>query len=285
MGSHRNVGNRHVSILDDHDHVFGDKIRFSADIPKEIRDRQVAAATALQLFTLGIPCIYYGTEQAFAGPEFSEREWLPEWKSSDRYLREAMFGPEHPLKQGRGGLLKGNDRFDLTLPGFGPFGTAAHHCFDQNYPAYVRIAVLASLRSEYPALRHGRQYQRQIRPAGSEGRFSDSPAGGMVAWSRILDDEEMLCVLNANGNRENSAEIIVDANLNPEGSAMGIVFNSEETADPKKYTKRPYRKNSSLTVMSGEHGSYVQVENLGPSCVLLMTNHISADEGTVISRP
>ncbi len=68
--SHRAFGNRHVSILDDHDHVFGSKLRFSTEIPDDspVKDTQVVAATALQLFTLGIPCIYYGTEQAFAGP-------------------------------------------------------------------------------------------------------------------------------------------------------------------------------------------------------------------------
>jgi hypothetical protein len=30
LGSHRNLGNQHVSVLDDHDHVLGEKIRFSA---------------------------------------------------------------------------------------------------------------------------------------------------------------------------------------------------------------------------------------------------------------
>jgi len=98
LGSHRMLGNKHVSILDDHDHVFGQKIRFSSEAASE---HQVVAGVALQLFTLGIPCIYYGTEQAFAGPELSARQWLPDWKGSDRYLREAMFGPPHPRAHGR----------------------------------------------------------------------------------------------------------------------------------------------------------------------------------------
>jgi glycosidase len=59
MGSHRAVGEKHVSILDDHDHVFGKKIRFSAEAASP---NQVAAAVGIQLFTLGIPCIYYGTD-------------------------------------------------------------------------------------------------------------------------------------------------------------------------------------------------------------------------------
>ncbi|MDX1983429.1 MAG: alpha-amylase family glycosyl hydrolase, partial [Bryobacteraceae bacterium] len=98
--SHRQFGDRHVSILDDHDHVIGDKIRFSAFLPDTAptKDFHTAAATAIQLFTLGIPCIYYGTEQAFAGPAQSQLQfvfgegWNDGGNSGDRFLREAMFG-------------------------------------------------------------------------------------------------------------------------------------------------------------------------------------------------
>jgi len=65
-----------VSVLDDHDHVYGEKIRFSSGASN---DHQVVAGVAIQLFSLGIPCIYYGTEQSFAGPEPSEQKWLPSW--------------------------------------------------------------------------------------------------------------------------------------------------------------------------------------------------------------
>src|SRR6266498_1219299 len=58
LGSHRNAGRSHVSILDDHDHVSGDKVRFSSDAAS---DHQVVAGVALQLLSLGIPCVYYGT--------------------------------------------------------------------------------------------------------------------------------------------------------------------------------------------------------------------------------
>src|SRR5581483_5766014 len=50
LGSHRNSGPRHVTILDDHDHVSGDKVRFSSDAASE---HQVVAGVALQLFSLG----------------------------------------------------------------------------------------------------------------------------------------------------------------------------------------------------------------------------------------
>jgi hypothetical protein len=60
----------------------------------------------MQLFVLGIPCIYSGTEQALIGrpPEPSEKDFLPDAGIADYYLREAMFGPEHPRKSGLEGL-------------------------------------------------------------------------------------------------------------------------------------------------------------------------------------
>ena len=259
FGSHRNLGNQHVSVLDDHDHVFGEKIRFSAEAASEA---QVAAGVALQLFTLGIPCIYYGTEQAFAGPELGERKWLPDWKTSDRYLREAMFGPDHPRKAG---LESHSPDTDMRLPGFGPFGTAGYHCFDPRFHVYRRIAAMAVLRKAIPALRHGRQYPRQIalpdkQLPGFDFRGQGSVAGGevldgqIVAWSRILDDEEVLCVLNANGTEARSADILVESGLNLPGGNMTVILNSAEVAaKPKKYAG-PNPSGSKLPVQRTAEG-------------------------------
>src|SRR6266511_2233715 len=231
MGSHRSLGRRHVSILDDHDHVFGDKLRFSTEAASDhqVAAHQVAAGVILQLFTLGIPCIYYGTEQGLAGPEASERMWLPDWGRSDRYLREAMFGPAHPRKHGRDGLAPFPDGLDTSLPGFGPFGTAGRHCFDEANPVYLRIAAACEARKRFPVLRCGRQYLRPIAESGAEN-FRDAGAGDLVAWSRILDDEEALCVVNANGREERGARVLVDDGLNQPGSAMTVVLNTAQAA-------------------------------------------------------
>ena len=48
MGSHRNLGNKHISILDDHDHVFGEKIRYSSEATSS---HQVVAGVALPLLS------------------------------------------------------------------------------------------------------------------------------------------------------------------------------------------------------------------------------------------
>lgn len=270
MGSHRNLGERHVSILDDHDHVFGVKIRFSSEAASE---QQVVAGVALQLFTLGIPCIYYGTEQSFAGPEESERIFLPAWKGgdhADRYLREAMFGPLHPRRSGFGGL-QSTDALDEQLPGFGPFGTAGAHCFDSNFPTYRRIAALAAVRKAFPVLRQGRQYARPI--SLFNGPFFVHGPGELVAWSRILSDEEALCVVNAHGNDPRGGDILVDSSLNPESGKMTVIVNTAEAAAGSAAgVSHPVGSSVPVNRLV-DRTAYVEIRNLPPSEVLVLVNH------------
>jgi glycosidase len=287
LGSHRNTANQRVAILDDHDHVSGDKVRFSADA--QPADHQVVAGVALQLFGLGIPCIYYGTEQAFAGPEKSVRDqYLPDWNCGnpppDKYLREAMFGPEHPRKAGRPGIGAAASNFDQDLPGFGPFGTSGAHCFNDKSPAFVRIEALTKVRAAFPALRSGRQYQRPISNFG--GPFALPAMGELIAWSRLLDDEEALCIVNGNGAATRGGDVLVDASLNslatpgnPWVSAGGrpsfrVVANSAASAAAA--AGQDYRGShpigSLLPVLVRNGVNFVQVRDVPPAEVLVLIN-------------
>lgn len=268
MGSHRALGEKHVSILDDHDHVFGEKLRFSTEAASE---HQVAAGVGIQLFTLGIPCIYYGTEQSLGGPETAERIWLPGFGSNDRFLRETLFGAEYPLKSGREGLPNSPDKFDTSLPGFGAFGTAGQHCFDTFSPAYKRIRHLTQTRSAFPALRFGRQY---LRPISYLGRPFDICSGGeIIAWSRILHDEEIVIVFNPHGSQMRGADILVDASLNLDGSSMTVVASTEEAgiADYSGGNKTGTRKTIKRNV-TGIH--YIEIRDVSPSEIIVLVNEI-----------
>jgi glycosidase len=269
MGSHRNLGRHHVSVLDDHDQVFtvgGRKLRFSAEAAS---NHQAAAGVALQLLTLGIPCLYYGTEQALAGaPEPAERHWLPEWGLHDRYLREALFGPEAPLAAGAAGL----SATDPGLPGFGPFGTSGRHLFDPTFHLYRRIAALARLRRRLPALSAGRQYQRPVRIFNRP--FAFLPGGEIAAWSRILDDEEILCVLNTHGLEPRGADVLVDVSLNPPAGAMTVLLNTAQQALPTAgaYTG-PHPAGQALPVLTAPDGTrFVEIRGLPPSETLVLSN-------------
>lgn len=101
IGTRPNRGSWHSSISNDHDHVFGPKVRLAANASN---DHQGAATFALQLFTGGMPCHSYGTEHGLAsGAEMDRRNYLNHWGSHDCLLREALFGPEHPRAAGRAG--------------------------------------------------------------------------------------------------------------------------------------------------------------------------------------
>ena len=116
LESHREFGRFHVTILDDPDMIGRfRKRRFAANVSSLNRYQQVAHAVGVQLTTLGIPCIYYGTEQALDGTEErhdSNVEPRPE-DQYDRYIRECMFGGT-----------------------FGAFETENCHFFDKNHHSH-----------------------------------------------------------------------------------------------------------------------------------------------------
>jgi hypothetical protein len=188
-----------------------------------------------------------------------------------------MFGPLHPRRAGEDGLQATPEGEDRALPGFGPAGTAGHHCFDEGSPAFVRIAALTALRQEYPVLRYGRQYLRKI--ALFDWPFAVHGPGQLVAWSRILDDQEALCVVNAHGTENRGARIVVDAALNPPGSALTVILNSAQAAGSQRFGGT-HRVGSRLAVQRTEDGTtYVGVSDLPPSEVLVLTNHPEREAG------
>jgi glycosidase len=216
LGSHRLTGRYHVSILDDHDMVGRDKHRFAAHNDTPRRFHQTAHAVGTQLTTLGIPCIYYGTEQAFDGT-VARHDFRIEEKLSfeDRYIRESMFGGT-----------------------FGAFETARCHFFDRSHPTYLRMAAIARVRNRKDkiglALRRGRQYLRETSFLGRP--FSVPARGELAAWSRILHDQEVLVVFNTHGTENRGAEVKVDGRMHPAGSRMRVLYHSEwsdaELRDP-----------------------------------------------------
>lgn len=261
LGSSRLSAERYVTVLNDHDHVYGAKLRFSANASSNY---QIVAGVAIQLLSLGVPCIYYGSEQAFAGPESSEVKWLPDYGSSDCYLRETMFGAEHPKASGKMGLSD----YDNNLPGFGAFGTVGYHCFNQKHPAFIRIKHLIEISKKYVALSYGREYLRQISNFGYN--FTDSKGGEIIAWSRILDDEEILCIVNSNGNDRRGGDVKVDANISLTYPNFYIIANTEEVAGANN------KVNAIESVLKVKHKpdgiAYLEIRDIGPSEVIVLTN-------------
>ncbi len=289
MGSKRNWGSLHMSISNDHDHVFGSKTRLAADAPN---DHLSIVAVALQFFGLGIPCLYYGMEQNLAGgfPE-PERRWFPpgvdlehpvekwSWGSADFVLRETMFGPSRPRASGNAGipLASGNGGTtgapDEGLVGFGPHGTAGHHLFNPRHPMYLRIQQLAKARGEYKPLRRGRQYRRETSAIG--GAFGFFGAGDLLAWARIFDDQEVLVVVNTNGVDTKSGQVLVDARLSSDAAksrnGMKVVCNTDPAAPPELKVQSivPFGVSPPFT--------FIGIPSLGPSEVMVCVSRTAEE--------
>ena len=76
---------------------------------------------------------------------------------------------------------------------------------------FREIQQLTRLRQAEPALSYGRIYFRPISGNGTDFGYSYG-TGGIVAFSRILGDREVLIVANT-GEREFSGTVLVDRNL------------------------------------------------------------------------
>jgi glycosidase len=160
------------------------------DIDRRFHNKQFPEQTRLILTCLmtmqGIPCIYQGIDQGFDGS-------APDHDRRREYARETMWGkPESFSKQ--------NEFYKL-------------------------IRKLSGLRDKYPALRYGRQYFRECSGNGVDFGFS-SYEGGIISYSRILNDKEMLICANTSTNHNTAVYIVVDENLNPSGRTWKVVFST-----------------------------------------------------------
>jgi len=81
--------------------------------------------------TVGIACIYYGSEQCFAGNSKGD--------GADRYLRESMLGGD-----------------------VGAFASQGKHFFDERNTVYQQLAEVLSIRQNNIVLKRGRQYLREV---------------------------------------------------------------------------------------------------------------------------
>ncbi|MEH2179035.1 alpha-amylase family glycosyl hydrolase [Nostoc sp.] len=193
--SHGEASKFLVTFVDNHDL----KSRFyhsNPDNPHKFDDQVTLAITCL--FALqGIPCIYYGTEQGLNGS-------VPEGTDfGDLVVRQALWGkPE-------GG-------------------------FNRDHPFYQAIKKLSEYRKSHPAMRYGRQYFRPI--SGDRINYGISPFNsGVVAFSRILNDQEVVVVANTDTETTRSIYVIVDYHLNSENPTFKVLFSnkSDNSTEPE----------------------------------------------------
>lgn len=204
-GSHTWFRNKVVTFFNDHDQVSkgANKARFCADAAGP---KLVLNALALNVTTLGIPCIYYGTEQMFNGHGGGE--------DADRFIREAMFGGP-----------------------FGSFESKGVHFFNEATSVYKEFSKILGIRHQKTALRRGRQYLRSI--SGDGERFGlpqmiNGQIRSIIPWSRILSDAEILLAINTDPDNDKTAWVTIDSRLHKQGDVLTCIYSTDNNQTGKK---------------------------------------------------
>jgi glycosidase len=148
---------------------------------------QITMGLAILFCLQGIPAVYYGTEQGLQGTVDKSNEHY------EQNVREALWGKPN--------------------------------AFDKNNSFYTQIRDLSRLREEQPALRFGRIYFRQI--SGNRRDFGDSSGmGGLVAFSRVLSNIEVLVVANTNTQTAFDGLVLQDPYLNRVPRRMRVAYSN-----------------------------------------------------------
>lgn len=184
IASHGDASGYFVTFLDNHDM----KERFYFKDPNGRFDDQATTGFGLLFCLLGIPCLYYGTEQGLNGRG-----------AHDLAVREALWGKVN--------------------------------AFDRTHPFYRSLRALAGVRESQPALRYGRLYFRPLSGNGIDFGVS-SFRSGVIAFSRILNDFEVVVIANTNVDEEFPGEVIVDAFLHNDGSPSELLFSNKAQPQP-----------------------------------------------------
>ena len=224
--SHIWFRNKVVTLFDDHDQIRkgNNKARFCGGDPTF--KKLIVPALAINTTTLGIPCIYYGSEQGFDGAG-----------DSDRYIREAMFGGE-----------------------FGGFRSRQRHFFIEEGTIYTELGKILALRKQKIALRRGRQYLREI---SGDGLHFGLPVmlGGrilsIVPWSRSFDDQNLLMAINTDPDQPRTAWVALDPNFYPAGKVLICLYSSD---------KNQINQNLIVQKMNGSNAIQLTVPAAGFVC-------------------
>lgn len=150
-------------------------------------DEQVIAAVGYLICALGTPCIYYGTEQGLSGEG-----------PGDEYIRQPLFDPTRP---------------DIDY-------------LNTRCRIYQEIGKIAAVQRGHPAMRFGRMY---LRETSGNGRDFGLPQGHpcILAFSRILDGQEILVAYNTSASERQEANVIVDAGQHRPGETLRFLYGAE----------------------------------------------------------
>jgi glycosidase len=193
VGMYQNRKNVERNILSSH----GDATRFfvmfldNHDVKERIRYVDPTNPTKFDdQVTLGLACLYSlaGIPCLYYGTEQGLHG-----SGNDEAVREALWGG----------------------PGF-----------DRQSGFYQDIQQITSVRAQQSALRYGRFYFRPLSGDGVSFGVSGFPQG-VIAFSRILNDQEVVVAANTNPMQAQQLDVIVEIMLSAEGDAFDVLYSNQ----------------------------------------------------------
>jgi glycosidase len=193
VGMYQNRKNVERNILSSH----GDATRFfvmfldNHDVKERIRYVDPTNPTKFDdQVTLGLACLYSlpGIPCLYYGTEQGLHG-----SGNDEAVREALWGG----------------------PGF-----------DRQSGFYQDIQQITSVRAQQSALRYGRFYFRPLSGDGVSFGVSGLPQG-VIAFSRILNDQEVVVAANTNPMQAQQLDVIVEIMLSAEGDAFDVLYSNQ----------------------------------------------------------
>ena len=172
----------------------------------ETPQEQITMGLAILFCLQGIPAIYYGTEQGLTGT--IDSHGYPDLVNNES-VREALWGKSKP--------------------------------FDDGHVLYQQIRALSRLRDEQPALRFGRLYFREA--SGNMRDFGlSSGAGGLVAFSRVVSDIEVLVIANTSTGQRFDGHVAQDPDLNRHPRKMHVAYSNLDTVRSATVRRIPHAR-------------------------------------------
>ncbi len=158
--------------------------------PLSDKDQIILGLTVL--FTLqNIPCIYYGTEQSLQGTTNKNGEPILCCPES---VREALWGKDN--------------------------------AFNKKDPIYIELKKILGVRNSNPELRYGRLYFREVSENGMDFGHSYG-CGGIIAFSRILGDNEIIVVANTSISKFFKGFVIIDRDTNRLLPTYSVLYSNQ----------------------------------------------------------
>jgi glycosidase len=99
--------------------------------------------------------------------------------------------------------------------------------FDQTSNFYQHIQQIAAVRAQQSALRYGRFYFRPLSADGVNFGVSGLPQG-VIAFSRILNDQEVLVAANTSLTQTQQFDVILEIMLSSGGDAFDVLYSNQD---------------------------------------------------------